>query len=613
MSIQPDRVYLHPESKFPEFTSSEADSQLLECLEKSLVSGVISEAGARDLDRLHKASGFPQDYDRLAIVVYSPGSKRIVVVRRKQQDFERFSQVFRRVLNFPRLSEMVAAGIRIQLDFVEDTPQPVDYRNIGSSLRDHRHFEAGVDGLVITGGDGVNHYFLPGDAYVRSIMSMVQLRQYLGRAFGDEYLNSARFYRFRSRSFISYRGEWLSLYRGHPVSGEISRERLEQAVELAIGHIRLTQKDNGQFLYYYDAARNSRRDHEHPSRDPVKNPYYNILRHAGGGLTCLYYEKYFERGDGQSMVRKTLENLVENTRFYELDGEEAGYIYYNRKAKLGGTGIALYLLAEYQSYSADRRFDSWGRKLARHLLGEILESGEFRYYHIYLDKPVRPDQNDEYFSFYYPGEAVCGLARYYQIATQDMQGDIAAGVRKALRFLLEIRPHTRKEHYTKIPSDSWLMMGINELWNIEEFRQQEYADFVFSDADKMIAQMYKVSDSPYPDYPGAFYYEFGDYPYSDGARCEGLMGAFQLALRVGDRDRASRYWKALKLAAWSVSHLVNTEQSIYSVPNPELSLGGIRFKFTRQWFRIDTIQHVGCFFAKMLPYWGENGEFTGDW
>ncbi|MFH1496024.1 MAG: hypothetical protein ABIG70_14665, partial [Pseudomonadota bacterium] len=58
-----------------------------------------------------------------------------------------------------------------------------------------------------------------------------------------------------------------------------------------------------------------------------------------------------------------------------------------------------------------------------------------------------------------------------------------------------------------------------------------------------------------------------------------------------------------RLAAWSVLHLVNTEDAIYFAPNPRVALGGIRFKYTRQWFRIDTIQHVASFFAKLLPYW----------
>jgi hypothetical protein len=72
---------------------------------------------------------------------------------------------------------------------------------------------------------------------------------------------------------------------------------------------------------------------------------------------------------------------------------------------------------------------------------------------------------------------------------------------------------------------------------------------------------------------------------------------------MGDREKAASIWPALKLAAWAVMHLVNTEDAIYFARNPYLSLGGIRFKYTRQWFRIDTIQHVASFFAKMLPHW----------
>jgi hypothetical protein len=154
-----------------------------------------------------------------------------------------------------------------------------------------------------------------------------------------------------------------------------------------------------------------------------------------------------------------------------------------------------------------------------------------------------------------------------------------------------------------VPSDSWLMMGIMELWDFEEMRDPMYSDFVFSDAGKMIDQLYKVTEAPYPDYAGAFYYEYGDYPYADGARCEGLLGAYELAVKMNDREKARQIWQAMRLAAWAVLHLVNTEDAIYFARNPMLALGGIRFKFTRQWFRIDTIQHVASFYAKMLPHW----------
>jgi hypothetical protein len=149
------------------------------------------------------------------------------------------------------------------------------------------------------------------------------------------------------------------------------------------------------------------------------------------------------------------------------------------------------------------------------------------------------------------------------------------------------------------------MMGIKELWDYPEMRREDYLAFVFGDARQMIAQMYKVDTAPYPDYAGGFYYRFNDYPYSDGARMEGMMGAYQLALKAQRHDVARELWPALRLGAWATLHLVNTEAAVYGAPNPLRSLGGIRFKYTRQWFRIDTIQHVASFYARLLAHWDD--------
>lgn len=594
-----------PESFLPQYHPNEADRFLLAEIMICIHSGELKQEKKIHIDKCFTQSSFPKKYNRLAITIYAAGFKRVMIVRRATPPFDNFSQVLARVFRFPRLAKMSTSGLRLQLDFIEHPPEKIDYWRVGSSQSGRRHFEPGIDGLRIEGTDKVNHFFLPGDAFVRSIMSMKQLRQYMNRTLGEDYMRSATVERFNSDSFISYHDDWLRLYRGYPTVGGISRKKLEKSVNLAIKHIQHNQEEDGRFLYYYDAATNSRRDHEHLSRDPVSNPYYNILRHGGGGLTCLFYEKLYNEGETLTNIKKSLDYLVSNSRDYELDGNMASYIFYNRKAKLGGTGIALYLASEYQLLTGDSHFFDWAKRLAHHLQGEILPSGEFRYYHIYLDQLVKIEDNQKYFSFYYPGEAICGLARYYNIATLSEHQNIAEKLHLALIFLLEVRPNTRAEHYTRVPSDSWLMMGINEIWKIEQLRRPAYAQFVFSDADKMIEQMYQVFDAPYPDYVGAFYYEYGDYPYADGARCEGLLAAYQLAGQMGDSVRMKKYWQALLLAAWSLYHLVNTEESIYSVPNPKLSLGGIRFKYTRQWFRIDTIQHVASFFAKMLPYWHE--------
>ena len=172
-----------------------------------------------------------------------------------------------------------------------------------------------------------------------------------------------------------------------------------------------------------------------------------------------------------------------------------------------------------------------------------------------------------------------------------------------MRFLLVDRPKEYTRHYTSLPSDSWLIMAINEMWDIPEMRKNSYKKFVFGDIDKMVSLMYKPDNALYPDYVGSLYYQYGDLPYADGARYEGMLAGFKLAIKIKDRKRIKRYHEALKMAAWAALHLCNTSESSYAVPRPDRTIGGIRFKNTRQWFRVDTIQHVAAFYLKFLPYW----------
>lgn len=602
----PDPSQFHaPHTRLDSYESTVQDNALLDMLRKYVAAAASGNTSVFqqlvDLEDTFEASSFSSSYALLVLVLYAPGCRRILVARTAKHSF---SYACSRLLRHSRIKEFSGKNFRLQLDFVRGDLEEVNFFQVGMKQTGNRHFQLGVDGLSFIGPDKKQHLFLPGDAYVRSIMGMGQLRDYLFRGYGEDYIRQGVFSRFRSESYIcSQRGCWLKLYRGHPQVGELTKTKVIDAVENAVSHIQLTQEPNGKFLYYYDAALDSQRDHEHPKRDLKKNPYYNILRHCGGGLTCLYYERYSKNGRSLPNIRLALDYFIDHAVEYETAGRTAAYIYSERKSKLGGAGIGLYWLADYQILTGDSTYREWADKIAWHMLHQITDTGEFIYYNVYLDKPVGAEENDQYFSFYYPGEAVCGLARYALIASDDVRLLIIERLRKALDFLLNIRPTTRAEHYTTIPSDSWLMMGIMELWDLPEMRDPAYAEFVFADAQKMIEQMYKVTDAPYPDYAGAFYYDFGDYPYADGARCEGLLGAYELALKMGKKDIADGIWTAMELAAWAVLHLVNTEDSTYSCRRPEIALGGIRFKYTRQWFRIDTIQHVASFYGKMLPHW----------
>lgn len=593
-------VFEAPHARMPSFEPGPAEQLFGELLFASL------QHPADNLPKAMEAFNntcFPQDSVRIAVVLYAPGQPRLLVSREGGRKAG-LARTLQRLVKHPRYAAMAShEHVRIQIDFIAHPPTPMDLGKVGMTLRGDRHFEVGLEGIELNTNEGKRHLFLPGDAFVYSIMSLQQLRAHLRSSFGPETVAQAHCARFHTESYIWIGGRFHRLYRGMPLVGPLTQEKLSDALMLAVDHVLREQNPDGTYLYYYDAATDSRRDHEHPTRDPETNPYYNILRHSGGALNCLYSDQLRKESRSFDSARRAIDFLIAQARIYVTETGEAAYIYSERKAKLGGTGLGLYLLAEYEITTGDTNYRLWAQKLARHLVHQITASGEFIYYNIYLDEKIDETRNANYFSFYYPGEAICGLARYLHLISETERTPYFDHLHRALHYLINIRPTERADQYTNVPSDAWLMMGIKELWDFPEMRKVDYFNFVVSDARRMVAQMYKVDTAPYPDYAGGFYYQFGDYPYSDGARMEGLMGAYQLALKAGHTEIAREIWPALCLGAWATLHLVNTHAAVYAAPNPERSLGGIRFKYTRQWFRIDTIQHVASFYARLLSHW----------
>jgi hypothetical protein len=98
---------------------------------------------------------------------------------------------FRRLLAHSRCAQLAAQPFRLQMDFVVEPSAPLDYYAVGMEHRGERHFEIGLDGLIFRGADGKTHVFPPGDGYVRSVMSMSQLRAWLAGIHGDDYCASA--------------------------------------------------------------------------------------------------------------------------------------------------------------------------------------------------------------------------------------------------------------------------------------------------------------------------------------------------------------------------------------------------------------------------------------
>jgi len=604
LACSPSGLSPAPAAPAPARADNQADRLFLETVRTHILRRApLAEAGS-PLPQIFAQTSLPKRFDALALALYQPGQPRILVARRALPEIDLLRTVLGRVQEHPRLKDFDLADrtrVRIQLDFLVESPDLVRLADLSETARGPQRFEMGVDGLRLQ-AQGHTRYFLPGDAFVRSLLTVDQLHAHIRGMFPREPLDRIDARRLRGQSFVSCEDRWVRMYRGTPVIGAIGTADLRAAAERAVHLVTRTQQPDGRFLYYYDPEHDSRRDHQHPSRDPEKDPYYNILRHAGGMLLLLEARPSFPALDTASALRAAASYLAAQAKTYVLpDGETAACIFYNHKAKLGGSGLALHALAEYAHATGTRDYDDLMRRLTKHLLAQIRPSGEFYYYHIY---PGRAKDDPGLFCFYYPGEALTGLASYYKHrAREDERAILAPAMHRALRFLLEERPRLYAEHFTSLPSDAWLMMAILSCWDVPDLRRDAYRDFVFAQADLLVDHMYTPENALYPDYVGAFYYAYGDPAYPDGARAEGLLAAQALACRTGDRPRAARYLAALQAAAWATLHLANTPESAYSVPRPDRTVGGIRFKYMRQWFRIDTIQHVAGFYLKLIPYW----------
>jgi hypothetical protein len=561
----------------------------------------VGDVGLRLLELLPIVP--PEYQDGVAIALYQPGNKRILVVRRKGSFLTNLVQAAVAVRRHPRFPQFkIGDGARIQVDFLSSFNGLLRFQDLTSGTLDHHRFEFGVDGFHIKSAAS-SPYFLPGDSYVRSIYELGQLGAYLERVVTGENVEDCLMERFQSTSVVSYGDQWIRLFRGHPVMASVAVADVELACDRAIDHIVAYVRKDGRFLYYYDAAGDTEVDHAHPNRDPERNPYYNELRHCGG-IVCLLMAH--ERNPDPALrpiIERAFDYVLAQSRTYTTtEGRIARHIYFNRKSKLGGSGLALYAMSYYQKVFGDARYSAFGAEFAEHLLACITGSGEFIYYTIYLDKEITEAENPDYFSFYYPGEALIGLACYFKwVAGPGQMSDATvAKIRSALHYLLVERPVIHAAQYKNLPSDAWLMAAILALHDFPAFRDPIYTRFVFDDADRMASLMYQEGNALYPDYVGAFYYSYGDLPYPDGARCEGFVAALELAMKVGDDDRARHYASALVRATFATLLLANTPESLYFARNPVKALGGVRFKLTRQWFRIDTIQHVVCFYLRFL-------------
>ena len=597
---------------------------ILQRIRKSLIDGV--PFSIKDLD-LKEILSFNKAETLVYITLFQSGQK-FIRYGSKRVDFEttlnRDVEMLRKNKRFENFNIADENSCRIMLEFVIDRHQ-ISPQRLNSERFDESRFEIGINGLELR-KDGISYYYMPTDAVVLSHMGLRSVLETLVKKTPIGKLSNSRskriellaqskdyeYYLFRSRAFITYKNECIPLYRGNIRYTEFSYDVLFNQVIKSADWLLANMYDDGRFLYYYDCCEDNYKDHEHPNR-PENNLYYNDLRHCGGIIALIRAYELTSDEKYIKAAKKAVDWSISISREHETQWGKGYYAFYNKKSKLGGTGVLLVAMMQYRSFTGDKSYDEYIKGYARHIMSRVYENGEILGYYIhpqFQDGQPLINMTDEErkatFSFYYPGEALLGLALFANnfLDDENLAKEVRKVAKKALDWIVDERPKIYADLFTALPSDAWLMQAIEEWAKDKDFQKQNYINFVFTDAATMVEKTYRHDDSPYIDYEGGYYYEYGDHYFPDGARSEGLIAAYYLAKFLNMDNLAKKLLNACKRVAMCQFHLFNDEINNYSHKNPERSLNSIRFKATRQWVRVDSIQHVSCFFARV--YKAEN-------
>jgi len=595
-------------------------NQPIQILLQTIRRSLISNDEIR-LDPLNLPCPYNKRFSQVYITLFQNTHRSIRWGSKKNTLQESINSILNKLKSQKRFKDFDLSSCYILFEIITKE-YPCNIRNLTTmKMHSPNRFEAGVNGLKYT-YEGQTRFFMPTEGYTKSIMSVKQLLNHLSKQCGiskktDKISERVHLMRredieysfIESDAYLADPNQTYLLERGYPTPVEFTKEIILDKTLKSINWLVENMNKNGSFLYYYDAYKDTIIDDMHPN---MINPLYNnILRHSGGTISLLKGYELTNNPLYLDKAKDSLAFLISTFRNHQYKNKFACYPFFNKKSKLGGAGIGLVALMQYYILTKNDLFKKEMDGLARHILSRIDKDGEMIGYYIHpqfhnskaLTK-VSEEEKKALFSFYYPGEALLGLALYYQHIENidpDLKADIEEKSEKALDFLVDIRPVKYDYMFDSLPADAWLMQAIEEWVKIDGFKKQSYIDFVFKDTQTMFEHMYtdKNTLTTNKDYIGGFYYEYGDHVYHDASRCEGIVSAYYLALYLKDEKKANWIMKNMSLSAQGLMKTFHDKVSTYAHINQEKSINSFRFKLTRQWMRVDSVQHASCFFARL--------------
>ncbi len=382
------------------------------------------------------------------------------------------------------------------------------------------------------------------------------------------------FSRFYTRSYIEGpSGEGIvELYRDHVIpNDEATLATLAPSARAAGDYIARIIDERGKHNYLYMPVQD---------RDASS---YNMLRHGGTTYALMQAYDRFRDPAYKEAAERSFEYLLGRTELRDDPGPwgpNYRFIIEDRKAKLGGSGLALVAMSQYTEATGDMRYMEEMKEFARFIVRmQDPESGKLISYFDYGPTAEVPDED----SIYYPGEALYGLGKFYFIDKDPLWLKTA---NKGAYWLIFDRDKDKEP--IRLPHDHWLMMALSYLYahTGDEAYQTHCMNIASAVEYKFRGRDHDMVED-HPDYLGTYYKVARVTPV--GCRVEGLVGTVDLCKLAG-----TEYRSLLNMAATSAGFSMTLQwdpvNSFY-LPNPRKALGGMKEGLYENAIRNDYVQH----------------------
>ena len=316
--------------------------------------------------------------------------------------------------------------------------------------------------------------------------------------------------------------------------------------------------ENGTFAYQYD-----------PSTDQVANKY-NILRHAGTIYSMLELYEITQDPELLEAAERALAYLAQQIKPCKAKLEASACLIEKEYTKIGGNGLAIVAIAQYTEATGDDKYIPTAQALARFLVSNQSEEGEF-----WPHKIAFPSmEGDTFISEYYPGEALLGLNRLYEI---DKNEEWLTAAHNGINWLIEVRDKGKSA--SKLPHDHWLLYAI--------YDQSTHEEIPYSFTDHAMKIVGAILDMQKPE--GNYYTPPRSTPTA--TRSEGLYAAYKLALNNGYENKVDEIFEGIEKGVGFQLQTQFTEKNVKDLRNPERAIGAFHEGLDITTIRIDYVQH----------------------